>query len=49
MPAHQIIAIVAVASIPVLVPLLVALLIKVTPDHQRFWATPANPTPRETQ
>lgn len=37
MPAHQIAVIAAVASIPALIVLAVALLVAVAPDDQQWW------------
>lgn len=37
MPAHQIVAVIAIAATAGLIPLLLALLIRVTPDDQTFW------------
>jgi hypothetical protein len=37
MPAHQIITIIAIAVGAGLIPLVLALLIRVTPDDQTFW------------
>ena len=42
MPAHQILVIAAVASIPALTVLLVALLVKATPDDQQWWTAPVS-------
>lgn len=37
MPAHQIVTVIVVAATAGLVPLLLALFIRVTPDDQTFW------------
>lgn len=42
MLAHQIAVIAAVASIPALTVLLVALLVEVSPDDQQWWTDPVS-------
>jgi hypothetical protein len=42
MPTHQILVVAAVASIPALTVLLVALLVAVSPGDQQWWTTPVS-------